>query len=251
MRQRRLALPLIATFLVASPRSARGYEVTPNLSASAYFQQWFTVYEQMEDLRGLYQHPSEDEAVDHTSGFRLARARLGFRACTTDRQFTLVTNLRLERDPGILDLYATAQVAPWLTLQAGQFRIPSTRENLQLDSDLDFLLRTQLSDALADYALSRTTHASSLFYGNRSYRRDLGVGFQTTWAPAGVPTRTFGMIGNGLGTNLYIGGESGREFVIANRPFDWFYAARAEIEPWPNVVTLGGHASYNRHDDIV
>jgi Phosphate-selective porin O and P len=242
---------LASLFVAGSPRSARAYDVDPNLSVDGYFQEWFTVYEQMEDLRGLYQHPSNDEAADGTSGFRLANARVGLRARTADRRFGVVALVRLEKDAGILDLYGTATVAPWLTLLAGQFPVPSTYENLQPNPELDFLLRTQIAGALSDYALSRTTHASSLFYGNRSYRRDMGAGVRMHWEPGGLPIRTFGMVGNGFGANLHVGGDTNREYVIANKPFDWFYAGRLEVEPWPEVVTLGGHASYNRHNDIV
>jgi hypothetical protein len=230
---------------------AQAYEIDPDFSVYAYFQQWLTVYEQMEDMRGLYQHPSNDEAQDAASGFRLANARVGMRATTVDQTFGFVALLRLEKDPGILDLYGTARVAPWLTLMAGQFPFPSVYENLKPNSELDFLLRSQIASALADYSQSRTTHASSLFYGNRSYRRDMGVAFRTEMEPGGLPIRTFGMVGNGLGANLYIGGSTNREFVIANEPLDWFYAGRLEIEPWPGVVTVGGHTSYNRHGNIV
>jgi hypothetical protein len=245
-----LLLAALAACL-ATPAPARAYEISKQLEVYGYAQGWLTLYEQMADARGLFQHPSGDEATDSVSGFRIATARVGLRLQTADGRFGVVTQLRFEENPGILDLYARATPARWLSFQVGQFKVPSVFENLQENCDLDFITRTRIADALADYSLSRTTYASSLFYGNKSAQRDLGVGLKGEVRPGGVPLRWFAMVGNGLGATLFIGGNTAREYVITNHFGHYFYSGRVEVEPWPKVITLGGHGSYNRHDNIV
>lgn len=249
MRPRLLPAAAIACFAVTTP--ALAYDVNDNLSVYGYFQQWYTVTEGMEEAKGNLQSPSRDEAVDEASGFRLARARIGLRARTADDRFGFNAQLRFERDPQLLDLVGRVTFAPWFSLHAGQMKIPSTYENLTSASSLDFMMRTQMASAAVDYALSRTTYASSLFYGNLSQMRDLGIAAKGDLKIGPVPLRYFAMAGNGLGANLYIGGQSGREYVITNKAGDLFLAARGEVEPWPKVLRLGGFASHNRHDDML
>lgn len=79
------------------------------------------------------------------------------------------------------------------------------------DASVDFILRSQMASAASDYALSRTTYASSLFYGNLSQLRGLDVAAKGEVAVGPAPFRYCGMVGNGMGANLYIGGQSGRE----------------------------------------
>ncbi|NMB76130.1 MAG: hypothetical protein GYA21_13495 [Myxococcales bacterium] len=234
--------------LLAPPIAA--YEVSPDLTVFGYFQTWLTVFEQMEDAQGQVQQPSGDEATDNTAGFRINRVRVGLHWDFLDRLMRVAFQLKLEEPIQVLDLYLA--VRPWscLEIRAGQFKIPSSWEALEEDSRLDFLLRSDLSTALADYALSRTTYASSLFYGNRSQLRDLGLGLKFEAEPLGRPVRLFAMVGNGLGANLFIGGVSAKEFILTNGA-QFFYGARLTVEPWPGVISLGAHASWNRHDDVL
>jgi hypothetical protein len=220
------------------------------LESHGYVQTWLTIHEQMEQAQGLYQHPSGDAATASTTGFRIARARVGATASFRDGAVVVVGQLRLERSVGLLDLYTRFAPEPWLTLQLGQFKFPSAYENLQDNRALDFIERTQIADALSDYAISRTVHASSLFAGNRSMLRDLGFGVKAEWFTKQAPLRIFLMVGNGLGANLFIGGETARESVITNE-LQFFYGARLETEPFPGFLKFGMHASYNRHDDMV
>ena len=241
----------VAALVAAIPGPAYGYEFSKQLEVYGYTQAWFTAYEQMETEGGKVQHPSGDLGADSVSGFRLATARVGLKIATPGDHLGFVTQLRLEENPGILDVYARATVARWLSFYAGQLKVPSLYENLQENCDLDFITRTHLADALSDYALSRTSYASSMFYGNKSFQRDLGVAFKGEVRPGGLPIRYFGMVGNGLGANLFIGGSTTREFIVTNHFGHFYYGGRLEVEPWPKVITLGGYASYNRHDNIV
>jgi len=231
--------------------AAAGYEISPNVAVTGNAQIWLTAYEQMEELEGLYQHPSGDEATTVTSGFRINTARVALKLQTDEQDLSLVTRLRLEDNPGLLDLYGQYQPAPWFGIRLGQFKVPSVYENLVYARHLDFVTRSRLASALADYGLSRTTHASSLFHGNRSFQRDLGLALQGELFGDVLPLRYFAMVGNGLGGGLFIGGNTKREYVIANSPGHWFYAGRLEVEPLPGVLTLGGHGSYNLHGDVV
>ena len=75
----RTVLTLLAA-LALWPASAGAMEVNEHLDVFGYAQIWLTVVEQMEDARGLFQHPSGDGAVDTATGFRLHKARVGLTA---------------------------------------------------------------------------------------------------------------------------------------------------------------------------
>jgi hypothetical protein len=241
---------LLGALVTGRAAPAHAVEVTEDLEISGYFQAWFTLVEQMEDAQGLFQHITNDPAADFTSGYRLARLRMKLDYTFLHDKVGISGLLKLEGDPGMLDVNARWMPWKWLTVQIGQMRIPSTAENLRSDRDLPFVLRTDLSDALADFALSRTNYPSSLMHGNRSYRRDFGLAVKGRYKGRHFAARAFLMMGNGLGANLFISGDTARGFLITNKA-QFFWGARVEIEPWPQHLVLGGHASYNRHDNVV
>jgi len=241
---------LVGVLVCGRAAPAQAAEVTEDLEVSGYFQAWFTLLEQMEDAQGLFQDITNDPAADFTSGFRLARLRVGLDYAFLRGKVGVSLLLKLEGDPGMLDANARWTPWKWLTVLVGQMRIPSTAENLRADRDLDFVLRTDLSDALADFALSRTNYPSSLMRGNRSYRRDFGLAVKGRYEGRHFAARAFLMMGNGLGANLFISGDTARGFLITNQA-QFFWGARVEIEPWPKHLILGGHVSYNRHDNVV
>ena len=246
---RRALLSLLAA-LALWPMPAGAMEVNDHLEVFGRAQIWLTIVEQMEDARGLFQHPSGDEAVDTVTGFRLKKARVGLEADFARDILHANLQFKLEGAPGILDLAIRITPLPWLTFLVGQFRIPSTAENLTATGHLPFVLRTDLSGTLADFSLSRTNDSSSLLAGNRSYRRDLGVGLKAGHEGDRFAIRSFVMVGNGLGANLFISGQTARGFLVTNRP-QFFYGARVEVEPIRHVVLLGGHFSRNKHDNVV
>jgi opacity protein-like surface antigen len=241
---------LLAALVGGRASPARAHEITENLEVYGYFQAWMTLMEQMEDAHGLFQDITNDPAADFTTGFRMARLRVGLDYTFLHGKLGVSLLLKLEGDPGMLDVNARWMPWKWLTVGLGQMRIPSTAENLRADRDLDFVLRTDLSDALTDFSLSRTNYPSSLMHGNRSYRRDFGLGVKGRYEGRHFAARAFLMMGNGLGANLFISGDTARGFLITNKA-QFFWGARVELEPWPKHVVLGGHVSYNRHDNVV
>jgi hypothetical protein len=244
LRATRLALALL---LLPSPAAA--YEFTEDVEAFGYAQVWLTLYQQMEEADELYQSLSRDPAATSTSGLSINRARLGLRVKLIDGWLRFFGQLKLERDPSLLDAVFSLHVADWLEIGVGQRKIPSTYENLTYTWLLDFIERTTFSTSVADFSLSRTTYASSLFYGVRSNLRDLGLSVLGRLPLGPLELSYFGMLGNGLGANLFIGGGTHKEFIITNAG-DFFYGGRLELG-LPEVVTLGGHVNYNHHDNIV
>jgi hypothetical protein len=244
-----LILSTITVVLCFYEYEADAYEFNEHIEAYAYTQIWLTLHEQMEDTKGLYQNISHDEATGFTTGFRLNRARLGARVSFFKNILGGALQVKLEGGIAILDIYARVSPVTWLDIVVGQFKIPCTRENLTRSYRLNFMQRTWISTALADYSLSRTTYASSLFAGNQSFLRDLGLGLKSSFDIQGIPIRIFFMIGNGLGANLFVGGNTAKGFIITNGQF--FYGGRLEIDPWPEHLSLGGHFNFNKHDNIV
>jgi hypothetical protein len=244
-----LILPTIAVALCFCETEAYAYKFNDHIEAYAYTQIWLTLHEQMEDTEGLYQNISHDEATNFTTGFRIHRARFGTRASLFKNILGGELQIKLEGGIAILDLNVRVSPIPWLDIVVGQLKFPSTRENLTRSYQLNFIQRARISVALADYSLSRTTYASSLFAGNESFLRDLGLGLKSSFDIQGIPIRLFFMIGNGLGANLFVGGNTAEGFIITNGQF--FYGGRLEIDPWPKHLSIGGHFNFNKHDNIV
>ncbi len=238
---------LLGFFFLSS--SAMAEEQDRGASISGYMQTLITVYEQAQDMEGLFQHPSGDEAANTVSGFSLHRARIGadidiYRGLGVDVQ------VRLDKPVGLLNFYMRYSVADWFTVQLGQRKIPGPWENMAASNRLDFITRSNVSSWVADYSLSRSFHSSSHFAGNRSYLRDLGLAFTGDVDIRIGAFRYLLMVGNGLGANLFIGSTARKEFIIANAP-QFFYGARVDLLDLFGVVSVGGHATWNRHDDIV
>ncbi|MFH1807554.1 MAG: hypothetical protein ABIJ09_02320 [Pseudomonadota bacterium] len=238
----------VVAVILAVP--AQAYRFSDGLEAYAYAQVWATVYEQLEEADALHQFPSGDLGVTETTGLSVHQVRAGLDYLLIDDRVGLHVQLKLERNPALLNAFASFHVARCLRVQVGQQKIPTTYEGLVLSRDLDFAHRSQLTRVSADYALSRGVHTSSLFYGNRSYYRDLGVALKGDVDLGHGGFRYFAMAGNGLGANLYIGGSSERQYILTNGP-QLFYGLRLELYDWFDVVTVGAHASLNKHDNMV
>jgi len=222
----------------------------PRVRVSGFARLRVTLYEQMQEVSGITQKPQGDAAAGATTGFSVEQAHLRLEAELWAQRLALVVEARLESGPALLDTYGEGRVAPWLRIRLGQQRVPSAWENLEPNRDLDFILRTGIAGALADYALSRTTYASSLFQGNRSYRRDAGLALAGDVDVRVGTLRYLAIVGNGLGANLFIGGASKREHLLTNAP-QVFWGARLDLLDLFGWARVGGHVSRNRHDDVV
>jgi len=98
-------------------------------------------------------------------------------------------------------------------------------------------------------SLSRTTYPSSVFYGNKSWRRDAGVGLTGDIDVRVGTLRYLAVVSNGLGANLFVGGGSA-EFLLTNGP-QFFYGARVDLLDLFGVARVGGHVCRNKHDNVV
>ena len=246
---RLLALALGGLGLALGAGTAHAYDVTDELDIFGYVQTWLTVAQQAEEQAGLVQYPSNDPAADTTTGFSIQRARVGAEGRFVDGLFGLRLQLKLEHDVALLDAYGRVTPWKWLELRVGQFKTPTTYENLADDQKLDFVTRSRISNAIGDYSLSRTYYTAAQLAGNRAYQRDLGIGLNGQIDLGPVPLRYRFMLGNGLGANMWIGSSSSQPFALTN-PGQFYYGGRLELEPVPGMVALGGHASYNQHDNM-
>ncbi len=237
----------LAALLAAAP--AQAYVFDERVEVYGYAQVWATIWEQMEDAKGLFQQPSGDEAADAVSGFRLAKARLGIRLAHPAWNLSLHAQARLDHDFALLDADVAWAPARWFSLHVGQFKIPGTYEALLDDRRLDFILRADITTALADFALARSQHPVSLLYGTVSNLRDLGIAAKGEVGGRRLAGRYFLMVSNGLGANTFFGGLTSKEYFITNSA-QYFYGGRLELAA-ASAVTLGAFGSYNRHDNIV
>jgi hypothetical protein len=215
-----------------------------------HMQTWVTLYEQMEETDELYQFPSGDPAAQVATGFSLARVRAGLHVGLLGGLIGMELSMRLERGPAVLDAFGSLHVHDAFSVIVGQQKIPGPWENLVGSRNLDFILRPIISESISDFSLSRTTYPSSLFYGIHSYLRDLGIAIAGDVKTGPGRLRYKVMIGNGLGANKFIGGGTSKEYIISNAG-QFFLGARIEAAEFFDVVTIGGHVTWNRHDDMV
>ena len=241
---------LAALFAVLVTAPASAYDVSDDLRLFGHAQLWFTAHEQMEEAGELHQFPSGDDAATSTTGFSLHRARVGADLHLLDRLLQFNTQVRLEKNVGLLDMYLGLHLAPWLSVYLGQFKIPAPGEALRSSRDLDFIFRPEITEFLVDFSLSRTTYPSSLFYGVHCYLRDFGIGLKGDLDVGPGRLRWFLMASNGLGANLFISGRASPGYILTN-PGQFFTGMRVEAKDFFGVLTLGGHLNYNWHDNLV
>jgi hypothetical protein len=245
----RLVGALVGAVVLLAAAPARARVIDDRLEVYGYAQLWATLWEEMADARGLYQHPSGDEAATSLSGFSLARARVGVRWQDPASELGVHLQVKLDHAVELLDAVVAWRPDRAFSLHLGQQKIPSSAEALADDRSLDFILRTDLALALDDYALSRAEHPISVLYGLNPNLRDLGVAVKGELGGGLLAGRYVLMASNGLGANLYLGGSSRKEFFTTNRA-QLFYGARLEAVI-AGLATAGLFGSYNRHDDMV
>jgi hypothetical protein len=220
-----------------------------------YLQLWWTVKEETEN--GKLQPLTGDEAAQESSGFSFRRARL---AVNLKRDvFRAKLELALEGSVRLSDAYGVwSAIEKKLEVWAGQMKIPSTYEVETPSTELDFAARSDFSRIVTDWSLCRGPTVSSTLHGIRTYLRDTGVGVKGEIGAG----KYFLMVGNGLGSNLWIGGAENKQFVFANSVGAYFYGLRVsydlaqvigqdEKEPLFPSLTLGAHYNVNRHPNLI
>lgn len=231
---------LAAIWFLAGGRDAVG--ASPP-AIHGYAQLWWTAYEELQN--GLRQAGSNDLAQQEVSGFSLRRARVSLQDTLAGGQARFKIEVLFEKSARLTDCFLAAQLADGMELLFGQMKIPSTYEVMAPTSRTDFIERASVSALSADWALSRTPFIST-FMGNRAYLRDVGAAVVGRLGQV----RYRAMVGNGLGANLFVGGQQNKEFIHTNGLWNWFYGLRldAALRDW---LAVGGHANLNRHDDMM
>ncbi len=244
MTRRRAFLSLLIIAALSSPALAE----YPKVGIEANINIWVTFHEQVENQ--LVQAGSLDEAAQEASGFNFKQGRLGFMFLSPDTQWEALIRFRLEERTDIIDFWGAFRPSVLFGAYIGQMKIPSTFEVLQRDHMIDFITRTTFGQNVGDYSLARTPYISSLM-NTKSNNRDLGLSFKGAFKfEEERYIKYFLMVGNGAGAGNYIGGRESSEFFYANEFGDFLYGGRLEFCPWKPIV-IGGHASFNAHDEVV
>jgi len=227
----------------------------PEIHLGGYLQLWWTIKEETEN--GKFQPFTGDKAAQESSGFSFRRARLN--AIIEKDVFRAKLELALEGSVRLSDAYGVwSAIEKKLEVWAGQMKIPSTYEVETSSTGLDFATRSQFSRLVADWSLCRGATISSPLHGIKTYLRDTGVGMKGEIGAG----KYFVMVGNGLGSNLWIGGAENKQFVFANSAGAYFYGARVSYNLaqvigqdskkslLPSAI-LGAHYCINRHPDLI
>ncbi len=235
---------MVCFVAAASPARAEGPKV--RIEADTSF--WWTINEQVEN--DYTQRGSGDRAADTASGFNFKQGRLGFLIQSPDGKVEGLIKIRLEERTDALDFWGAYHFAPGANVYVGQMKVPSTAEVLAPDHLIDFISRTTFGQKVGDFALSRTPYLASLM-AVKSYNRDMGVALKGSLPGKDDPRFTyFLMVGNGIGSNNYIGGNESPEFLYTNKFGDYFYGVRLEGRPWRSW-TIGAHYSINSHQNVL
>jgi hypothetical protein len=230
--------------------SAAEAENAPEIKVGGYLQLWALFFEQAEN--GLREPYTGDEAADLASGFDLNRARLDFdwSAGAVDGK----VELRLEGTPGLLDAYGEVPIlGNSIFFRAGQQKIPSSYEIAESSAELDFAVRSVISEKIGGYALSASPNTTSQLYNIKTYYRDLGAGVKADFGFL----KLFYMLGNGLGANLWVGGREKKQYAFTNDAGAYFHGLRADfitVDSNSSIIQrlrFGGHFSINQHYDMV
>ena len=146
----------------------------------------------------------EQKSVNNT--FLLHRARLDVKGDISDSWNYEVYTEFAGATPKLLDAYTTYKVADFLKFTAGQFKVPFSLESLISDSQLDFIDRSQVVNALS----GRSTDV----IGNQN-GRDIGITVSGSFAK--IDSRylfdyTFGVV-NGAGYDVTTDNNSHKDIV--------------------------------------
>jgi phosphate-selective porin len=139
------------------------------------------------------------------NAFDLHRTRLDVRGDVTDKWSYDVYTEFSGSGAKLLDAWTSYKFADYLKLQAGQFKVPFSLESLTSDSQLDFIDRSQLVEALAG--------RSKDVIGNQN-GRDIGVQIGGSFVKPGdfyLFDYTFGVF-NGAGYDVTTDNNNRKDF---------------------------------------
>ena len=172
-------------------------------------------------LSGLVQ--TEYEGFQQTgvnNTFLLHRARLDVKGDIND-SWNYEVYTEFAGTTKLLDAYTTYKIADYLKISAGQFKIPYSLESLISDSQLDFIDRSQVVNALAG--------RSADVIGNQN-GRDIGVQLNGSFAKLDdqyLFDYTLGVF-NGAGYDVTTDNNGHKDFV-----------GRLSVHPITNLVVSG------------
>jgi phosphate-selective porin OprO/OprP len=142
-------------------------EQAANDTAKKQNQHGITIGSRALQISGLIQTEYEGfESPTAYNTFLVHRARLDIKGNIDDQWSYEVYTEFAGVTPKLLDAYTSYKIADFLTFNAGQFKVPFSLESLIADSQLDFIDRSQVVNALS----SRSTDV----LGN-NIGRDIGI----------------------------------------------------------------------------
>ena len=154
-----------------------------------------------------------ERTVAGNNGFNISNFRLSLRG-ELDRGFAYFVQANFIASPAILDARLSYRLSPGFTLDAGQFKVPFSKEFLTTADAIDFVNRSQVVAALVP-------------------GRDIGVQLRSELAGPAVTATLGGFNGNRSETNNNDNGE-------------FLYAGRLALAPSSGSLELGVNAAYSR-----
>ncbi len=139
----RAALAAIAV-LSAAPLPAQQPEPLLDALARAFQQDAFRVGALLQIVGDL----QPERTLPGRNGFQVANARLGISG-RLDGGWSYQLQTAFTGTPAILDARIGFTAAPWLTVDAGRFKAPFSRERLTSAAGIDFVNRAQVTTTLA------------------------------------------------------------------------------------------------------
>ncbi|MGD0339274.1 MAG: porin [Bacteroidota bacterium] len=195
---------------------------TPTMKIGGYVQNWLILREGTE---GIANAPAL-----YTSGFRIRRARLGFKGDISE-MFNYNVLLEFAGSQNILlDFASTVKIDPAFNITVGQFIAPTQ------------MYETSTISSANTECLEISDIASTIYTTmNLDSYRDVGL-----MASGNIDMVKYGAyFGNGRGRFNY----ASRTGIISRKFGDGLIGGRIDIEPLKNII-VGGHYARNNQESV-
>ncbi|MCD8186442.1 MAG: OprO/OprP family phosphate-selective porin [Rikenellaceae bacterium] len=186
-----------------------------------------TVLSKLPKISGLVNVRYQYNDLDDSNGFDVRRARLDFRGALSPR-FDYRLQVELAGSPKILDAYVNWKAAEFLTLRAGQYKVPFSLENPYSPINLETIDNSLVITSLAGYSDVSGVSANG---------RDIGLGLEGGF----LGRRGYHLITYGLG--IFDG--SGINKTDTNKDKD--FAGILSVHPL-RTLSLAGYYYNGRAD---